>query len=42
MFAQDSILLFEVVNYIALAAVDPTSEQQEQELERAAPHCAAA
>jgi hypothetical protein len=42
MLAQDPILLFHVVDHVALAPVDPTSEQQEQELERAAPHGAEA
>jgi hypothetical protein len=36
MLAQDPILLLQVVNCVSLAPVDPTSEQQEQELERTA------
>src|SRR5205807_6427230 len=38
MLAQDPILRFQIVDGVELAPVDPTSEQQEQELERAALH----
>jgi hypothetical protein len=41
MLAQDMVLFFQVVDHHELLPVDPTREQQEQELERTALHGAA-
>src|SRR5947209_7161663 len=42
LFAQDPILLFQIVDDGELAPIDPAGEQEEQELKRAAFHGATA